>query len=108
MSKKESKETKKMHYIKLIRENEPIHPEELRTVLGLERVRYDYIDELCFKQKIDKKKYGRNYVLLFMPGHEAGADKRYYDDTPKKDLIFPSEEKEKIENGILIIFSIIL
>jgi len=78
MRRKEMKEKKKKHYVELIRKNEPIRPEELKTKFGVKRVRYDYITELCSNKEIDRKPWGKHFTLLFMPGHEALADEKFH------------------------------
>lgn len=95
MSTTQEKEKKKMHYAELIRENEPIRPEELKTKLGVKRVRYDYITELCFKKKIDRKNWGKHFTLLFMPGHEELADARFHSVTGKGQNYISSRRPEQ-------------
>jgi hypothetical protein len=80
MSGKKAKEKQKMHYFKLIQKHEPVHPEELKTEYGIKKVRYDYIDELCYDKQIEREKYEKKYTLLFMPGHKKKADERYRKD----------------------------
>jgi len=73
MSRKETKQTKKDHYVKQIAEKEPVRPSELE----FKRVRYDYLKELKNEGRIDREDWGKNYTLFFMPGHKDRANERF-------------------------------
>ncbi|MCJ7570717.1 MAG: hypothetical protein MUO82_02410 [Candidatus Thermoplasmatota archaeon] len=85
------KETEKMHYVKVIREKQPVRPSEL----GFKRVRYEYIAELEGAAKICQKKWGRGYTLLFMPGMEHLAIERYEKDILKNKRTFDKQHLEQ-------------
>jgi len=101
MSSKKEKEKKKMHYVQLIKNNEPIRPNELKTKLGIKRVSYYYIDKLVnIDKKIGRKNWGKGYTLLFMPGHEHKANERFNSETGKErryTSYIPREQKLRLD-----------
>ena len=96
MSTKERKERKKMHYVKVINEKEPVRPSEL----GFNRVQYDYLDELYYEKRIGRKKYTKRYTLLFMPGHEDNAYERFYHETATNNWFISKNKKIRIERAL--------
>ena len=90
------KDKKKAHYVEVINEKKVVRPSEL----GLKRVRYDYLDELVNEVRIGRKKYSKEYTLLFIPGHENKANERFYRETATNKRLTSKNKNVGIERTL--------